>query len=109
MVSDRGVVSRWKALLLVALLAVACKGPSTVQCDAMLDRYLDMTEDDDPALTRLTDAPRANVRALRLTERRGAPSYAEAERRCTQEVSRNAYDCAMKAPTPNDWEACLTP
>ena len=95
--------------MFILLFAVACKRPSATECDAMLDRYLDMTEDDDPALTGLTDAPRANVRVERLAQRRAAASYREAERRCTEQVGKTAYECAMKAPTPNDWEACLTP
>ena len=96
-------------MLLAVLVTVGCKRPTTTECHSMLDRYLDMTEDDDPALAGLTDSPRANVRSERLAERRASPSYLRAQSRCTAEVSQSAYDCAMKAPTPNDWEACLTP
>jgi hypothetical protein len=94
---------------LIAFLLVGCSKPKVAECDAMLDRYLDMTEDDDPALAGLTGAPRSNVRSERIGQRRASMAYLDAERRCTEEVPKTAYDCAMKAPTPNDWEACLTP
>jgi hypothetical protein len=79
----------------------------------MLDRYLDMTEDDDPALTGIprtgNGEARAGLRAERITQRRASLPYVEAEKRCSEEVSKAAHACAMKAPTPNDWEACVTP
>ena len=34
-------------------------------------------------------------------------SYRQVEERCEREVSRSEYNCAMKAPSPNDWEACI--
>ena len=73
----------------------------------MLDRYLDMTEDDDPALTGMTGEPRAGVRASRIGERRASLSYLDAEKRCTTEVTDKERNCAMKAPSPNEWEACF--
>ena len=92
----------------VLLLFVACaKAPSAQDCDAMLDRYLDMTEDDDPALKGMTGEPRAGVRASRIGERRASLSYLTAEKRCTSEVTSKEHACAMKAPSPNEWEACF--
>ncbi len=88
---------------------VACSRPTTAECDAMLDRYLDMTEDDDPALKGMTGEPRAGVRAERIATRRASISYLAAEARCTTEVTRAEQVCAMKAPSANDWEACLNP
>jgi hypothetical protein len=73
----------------------------------MLDRYLDMTEDDDPALTGMTGEPRAGVRASRISERRASMAYLTAEKRCTREVTPKEHACAMKAPSPNEWEACF--
>jgi hypothetical protein len=75
----------------------------------MLDRYLDLTEDDDPVLTTLTGEPRAGVRAERIAVRRASLAYLEAEARCTSEVSHRELACTMKAPSANDWEACLDP
>ena len=97
-----------KKVVVVILAAVACsKQPAPPDCDAMLDRYLDMTEDDDPALSGMTGEPRAGVRASRIGERRASLSYVRAEKRCTSEVTPKEHACAMKAPSPNEWEACF--
>src|SRR5580692_11045131 len=102
------VKRRAATLFLLALVACA-RRPTASECDAMLDRYLDKTEDDDPALTTLTGEPRAGVRAERIVERRASLAYLEAEKRCLTEVSRAEHACAMKAPSANDWEACFNP
>jgi len=75
----------------------------------MLDRYLDMTEDDDPALTNMSGEPRAGVRAERIATRRASLAYLTAEKRCASELSRKEHTCAMKAPSANEWEACIDP
>ncbi len=100
-----------RALALLALLgfgAAACaRAPSTRECDAMLDRYLDLTEDDDAALAGLDGEARAGVRAERVRERRASIAYLDAEKRCGGETTRAELSCAMKAPSANDWEACF--
>jgi hypothetical protein len=95
-----------KAWVLAAALACS-KAPSAQDCDAMLDRYLDMTEDDDPALTGMSGEPRAGVRAARISERRASLAYLTAEKRCAAEVTPKEHACAMKAPSANEWEACF--
>jgi hypothetical protein len=96
------------AALFVAFAASACaKTPTVQECDAALDRYLDMTEDDDPTLTGMTGAPRAGVRASRIADRRSSLAYLNAEKRCMSEVTDKERNCAMKAPSPNEWEACF--
>ena len=75
----------------------------------MLDRYLDMTQDDDPALIGVTGEPRAELRAQRLENRKSEAGYKNASARCTREVSAAEHACAMKAPSPNEWEACFDP
>lgn len=96
------------AILLLVVVGCA-RRPTPTECDAMLDRYLDMTEDDDPVLTTLTGEPRAGVRAERISIRRASLAYLEAEKRCEAEVSRAEHACAMKAGSGNDWEACFNP
>ena len=100
-----------RALALLALLgfgATACaRAPSTRECDSMLDRYLDLTEDDDGALTGLDGEARAGVRQERIGERRASLAYVDAEARCARKTTRAELSCAMKAPSANDWEACF--
>ncbi len=96
------------AALFVAFAASACaRTPSAQECDVVLDRYLDMTEDDDPTLTGMTGEPRAGVRASRIAERRSSLAYLNAEKRCTSEITPKELACATKAPSPNEWEACF--
>jgi hypothetical protein len=100
---------RHGALLFLAAWCSCKPSVSGTDCDAMLDRYLDMTEDDDPALKGMTGEPRAGVRAERIAIRRASLAYLEAEHRCITEVTRAEHACAMKASSANDWEACITP
>jgi hypothetical protein len=99
-----------RVLALLVLSTWACaKHPTATECDAMLDRSLDMTEDDDPALMGMTGEPRVGVRTERIATRRASMAYVSAESRCKTEVSHAEHACAMKAPSANDWEACFNP
>ncbi|HSQ67441.1 MAG TPA: hypothetical protein VLM85_29725 [Polyangiaceae bacterium] len=97
-----------RALALLILIVSACgRRLSPAECDAMLDRYLDMTEDDDPALVGVTGEPRAELRVQRIEERKKSAGYLEAGAHCATQVSAAEHACAMKAPSPNEWEACF--
>ena len=85
-----------RAAVLLFVLAGCARPPSAQECDAMLDRYLDMSEPSPPP-----------ERAERIAERRASLAYLDAEKRCTRETTRAELSCAMKAPSANDWEACF--
>jgi hypothetical protein len=72
----------------------------------MLDRYLDMTlsgDSSDP-----TDrAEAAAAREQRKALRKGEPSYRRVQEQCEAEISRREYRCAIKAPSPETWQACI--
>ena len=94
----------------VVLLAtiVSCRArPTASECEAMLDRYLDMTIAADPTIAPMPPAQSEVARAMKKATKRGEESYRKVAAQCRREVSRREYDCAMKAPTPNDWEACI--
>jgi hypothetical protein len=92
--------------LLVPLLA--CNGKATrEQCTEMLDRYLDMTIAGDPALVDLPPAEARAAREMKKALRKAEPSYARVENQCESEISKSEYRCAMKAPTPETWQACI--
>ncbi|HEY2516608.1 MAG TPA: hypothetical protein VGI39_37315 [Polyangiaceae bacterium] len=105
----------FRAARVAALLAFvvfclsACRRgrPSAGECTQMLDRYLDMTIAADPALANLPPAQEKIARDMKREVKKGDKSYRQVEEQCQREVSRSEYDCAMKAPTPNDWEACI--
>ncbi len=98
---------RLDVIVLLALMTACGRRLEPAECDRALDRYLDMTEDDDPALVGLTGEPRTELRAARIQERKRSDGYREAEQRCTREVSVAEHACALKAPSPNEWEACF--
>ena len=95
------------ALFLLAL-PVGCNGKVTrEQCIEMLDKYLDMTIAADPALAELPPTEARAAREIKKALRKGEPSYARVENQCESEITKSEYRCAMKAPTPETWQACI--
>jgi hypothetical protein len=92
----------------LGLLSAGCNGKATrEQCTEMLDKYLDMTI---AAESDIADLPPAEARAAREMKRalrKSEPSYARVENQCESEISKSEYRCAMKAPTPEMWQACI--
>jgi hypothetical protein len=76
-------------------------------CTRMLDRYIDMVIDSDPASKNLSPPQAAAVRDMKKAVKKAEPTYARVEVQCRTEVSRSEYDCAMAAKTPDEWEACI--
>jgi hypothetical protein len=94
--------------LCLGLFAVACNGKATrEQCNEMLDKYLDMTLASDPALADLSPEEARAAREMKKALRKSEPSYARVESQCESEISKSEYRCAMKATTPETWQACI--
>jgi hypothetical protein len=93
----------------LAASPAACRRspPSPAECTAMLERYLDMTIASDPAFANMPPAQSKVVREMKREVKKGDKSFRQVEEQCQREVSRAEYDCAMKAPSPNEWEACI--
>jgi acid stress-induced BolA-like protein IbaG/YrbA len=73
----------------------------------MLDHYVEMSARGEPGLAGLSAAAADDrVREIVVSKREEAV-YARAVGRCRSETSAAAHACAMKAPTPNEWEACV--
>jgi len=99
---------RARAFTLTTALTTGCsKKPTAEECGQMLDRYVDMTAGQDPAFAGLSEARAAELRAVKRAQKHLEASYTDALGQCLLEVSRAELECAMKAPTPNDWEACI--
>src|SRR5688572_21959171 len=93
--------------LVVALLP-ACNGKVTrEECSQMLDRYLDMTIAGDETLASLTPSEAHAAREMKKAIRKTEPSYRRVHDQCEAEISKKEYRCAMKAPTPETWQACI--
>ncbi|MBX3208715.1 MAG: hypothetical protein KF764_27020 [Labilithrix sp.] len=94
--------------LSLALTLVACNGKATrAQCAEMLDRYVDMTISGDPTLADLSPEESRAAREMKRALRKAEPGYARVENQCESEISKREYRCAMKAPTPETWQACI--
>jgi hypothetical protein len=105
--STRGVALLVPLVPLAATIASCHARPTASECEAMLDRYLDMTIAADPTIAPMPPAQSEVARAMKKATKRSDESYKKVAAQCQREVSRGEYDCAMKAPTPNDWEACI--
>jgi hypothetical protein len=96
------------AATIIFLPTCACsKKPTAEECGQMLDRYVDMTAGQAPEFNGLSEERAAELRAVKRAQKRLEPTYTKAIGQCLDEVSRAELECAMKAPTPNDWEACI--
>ena len=77
------------------------------ECTEMLDHYLDMVIAGDPSTRNLPPAQATAVREMKRAVKKADKSYAQVEAQCVTEVSRDEYDCAMKANISDEWEACI--
>jgi hypothetical protein len=77
------------------------------QCTEMLDRYIDMTVSGEPGVADLSaeqaQAARDTQKALRKADSR----YVRVQKQCEAEITPREYRCAMKAPSPETWQACI--
>ncbi len=98
-----------RALLALSLILAGCNGRiSRDECTQMLDKYLDMTiaaENDGDA--QMSASELAAARAMKKALRQSEPGYKRVTAQCEQEVKRSEYRCAMKANTPETWQACI--
>ncbi|MGH7286243.1 MAG: hypothetical protein ACRELY_32390 [Polyangiaceae bacterium] len=110
MIGSRRVLLKLAPLLFSApftLLFGCSKRVSPAECETMLDRYLDLSMAPPQELSHLPPKQAESVVSEQKADRRANPSYATTRARCEREVTRAEFDCAMHAPTANDWEACL--
>ena len=97
------------ALFLIALAPtlLACSRKATrEECNKMLDRYVDMTIEERETAN-LTEAQVAAIREMKKAIRKSEPQFSKVMARCERELSRRAFDCAMKSGNANEWEACV--
>ncbi len=89
-------------------MLLACHGKATrKECDEMLDKYVDMVVDGEVSHEDLPSEEAHAAREMKKALRRAEPSYARVERQCESEITKREYRCAMKAPNPETWQACI--
>ncbi len=90
------------ALACAALGALGCSKPlQPNECKALLDRYVELLVHADHPDAGGDEIVRLQAEAR--TEAAGDPAFA----RCSNEVSRSQYECAMQATNPDQLEQCL--
>jgi len=70
-------------------------------------KYLDMSIAGDPSLADMSPAEQRAAREMKKALRKNEPSYQRVQNQCETEISKAEYRCAMKAPSPETWQACI--
>jgi hypothetical protein len=92
----------------LGLLGLGCDvKASRVECTEMLDRYIYMTAGGEPGLADLSAAQASAARETEIALRKADTRYARVQQQCEAEITRREYRCAMKAPSPETWQACI--
>ncbi len=74
----------------------------------MLDKYLDMSIAGEVEPSQSMSAAETNAaREMKKALRKSDAAYRRVQDQCEHEVSRSEYRCAMKANTPETWQACI--
>ncbi len=98
-------MSRTCAFALCAWLAGALSGcskaPSTEECDALLDHYVELLVNSDRQGTNAGELHKLQIQARQKAAQ--DPEFSA----CSKRVSRSAYECAMAAPNADKLEQCL--
>lgn len=96
------------ALAALAATAAACDARANrAECGEMLDKYVDMMVASDVAAEDLPPSEARAAHDARKAKKRQDPSYRRVHDQCVAEVTRREYRCAMKAPNPETWQACI--
>lgn len=100
----------WAGLTAVPAVLAGCPkraAATPTECDALYERFLDLKLASDPRAKSMTDEERAAARNA-LRQAVGADSdVQQVTRQCETEVTREEYECAIKATTPVAWNECI--
>jgi hypothetical protein len=89
-------------ILLGVLLSCGCSKPlSSNECESLLMRYVALLAASDRPET--SSAERAHMLEMAKQKAARDPQFG----RCGKSVSRAQFDCAMVAPSTDDFERCL--
>jgi hypothetical protein len=96
------IVRGGKVVLALGLAATSCAEPlSQEECETLLDRYVSLLVASDRPKTGEAELVRLKQQAREKASR--DPAFG----RCSREVSRNQFQCAMKAENADRLEQCL--
>jgi hypothetical protein len=95
-------------LLLLAWMVAGCsRKVSREECTTMLDKYVDMTMHGDDDVIHAEDRAKPAIVETKKAQKKADESYKKALGQCEAEVSKHELDCAMRAQSPEGWQACI--
>jgi hypothetical protein len=87
---------------LVTVVALGCGRPvSQAECHTLLERYVELLVQSDRPDVKAGELLRMKQEARKKAT--GDPAFST----CQKDVSRRAFDCAMRAPNADQLEQCL--
>jgi hypothetical protein len=96
------VTGRLSCALALAFSLVGCgKAPSSSECDALLDHYVELLVNSDRPGTSASELHKLQIQAHEKAKT--DPEFAE----CSTRVSRRQLECAMSASNADVLEQCL--
>jgi hypothetical protein len=88
--------------------AAACsRRASRAECTAMLDKYIEMETWRTDDVARASERQRPAIIETKKAQKKAEDSYKKALAQCEAEVHTSELECAMKAPSPESWQACI--
>src|SRR5580658_1669727 len=98
------------AVTALSMLATVpgCRNKVTkAECTRIVEHFIDLKLKENPRYGGLSPALKQTVRAQVKQEAESDPDVQQAENRCEDEITRAEYDCASRAKTAADWNACI--
>ena len=94
-------------VLTLGALTACSRNATPQECTVMLDKYVDMEMGRDQDVVAAEDRARAAVRETKKAQKKADASYKKSLSQCEAEVNKYQFDCAMRAETPEGWQACV--
>ena len=105
---------RWGSLVTslvfacLLVLALGCaKKVTKAECARLVDKFIDLKLSENPRYESLPPSMKATVRAAVKQEADQDPDVQQATDHCEEEITREEFDCANKAKSSREWNACI--
>jgi hypothetical protein len=95
------------ALSMLATVPGCTKKVTKAECTRIVEHFIDLKLKENPRYAGLSNALKATVRAQVKQEAESDPDVQQAENRCEDEITRTEFECASKAKTAAEWNACI--
>lgn len=101
-------IALYASLVALAITFTGCRPKVTkAECDALVNKLVDLEVDEDPRAKEMTAEQRDATRATAKKAMASDPDVKKVEGDCEAEVSRAELACAMSAKSSAEWNACI--